>query len=1784
MQAQRPGQKSGGFAFGQTEKLTRRLQQLIHDYPEGLGIAKELLQNADDAGARVLHLIFDWRQHGTERLPDSRMAVLQGPALLAYNDRPFSSQDLENISEISRGGKLRSAAKTGRFGVGFNALYNVTDWPTFLTGDRLIVFDPHRSAVVEPGTEKPGFCWILNEGDCWQQFPDLMTPFEAVAELPVGTTNFPGTIFRLPLRSVEQAASSEIKNKPFTKENAQALIEEISTSREQLLIFLKYVEELHIAEIGSDGVRREMLAVVTSNPETVRVPRQRLREQLDGDIDEVLTRLESTSIAEPAAYRHEFLVRRDGRSERVSWQVVSGVFTDAEGELVAAARELDKAVPWAGAAARVSGARLRVNGQLYCSLPLPSVTGMPVHLHGYFDLNSNRSALMTEEGQTGSDRKRGQWNRLLVNRAVARAYATLIESLAGTLADDRAGDLYALWPVPCPVKPIDELPAHVARELAGRAVVRSAGDPRWVEFDKVRRLKAAWCELQEPLSLEGIALADPPLPEHVVRLVESAGVPIAPYTPGDLRAELRTRYQLGVPLDEAPRPSLRRRDWIESMLQFCLHDDPADLGGLPLALRADGRLAVFGMDTLYLAESQPREIFSSHPEWFLDAKFADRCSLKTSPAAKVVTMTPELVVVQLQHVVGCEGACIPWDPDQPDAPNARWLRRVMEYLFAEFGDSSLTLDRTRMQSLALVPGSDGNLYAPALTTTPLLAGDGTDSDTLKMVAGFDVPVVSAPPTLLRALSTFARAIRGYVYPLSAPDLVDTLAARGELPSRPQADLRRLLNFLSEPRWLSGMGAYNDDQKKRLCGLRIFPVICGECVALSEDVFRPSHPPPQLSGSFNLLQLGDGDRWLSLYEFLGVPPLDAQTLIRRFILPSYAEWSAPEKREALEWIRDHLDTAVNEIDAKREDPASLSAELAESRLILGCDGDYHTPRQVYDPRSEMVKEVLGEDVPMPDMRHYSDGASHWLKFFLDLGMVRQPNASDLVRRIDQLCQLTAATEITPHLRARLTTIYTHIVEHWTELNAAVVRIGGGAERGFTEILRSKCWLPVERDPKELEQWASGFIPDDRLYAPSEVYLAQSANLVASQRPIFRGRQPEASMSEALGFPKHVEVELLLNHFEHVMALWVREPTRLLPERWNTILQAIYRELARFVANETSERSASVRARFAQHACLWSGTRFWRPDHAFEVKVPYFGTRRVRLRPEAEILPAFRLLGLRSEPEISDFVAYFEELAREFGAAPVPAEELDIVLAAYGKFGEEVRGSGYRNNSLIVLTTANTLAPANTVFANDAYWLDGRLQTDAVLLLHADLSVSVREAGEVGSLARAIREEPRGEPAEVESPRWTETANQWEVRIRSLEFRQALERLIHHEDGAARAHDLGWLADVRVVLTEPIITDLLLHRDSGWVTVGSGTGDAFFDRTRNAFFLNVEGEGLIKEWLAEKLAQQLDDTPLSNRLPLISLLDCVPATMDARLDRLRIKRLEVFEPEDPFFSGEDDGEDISEDERVAEVNTSESKGRRLTPTPGATVPPSSPTSEIRTLYRPSTTTSTSGTPRPARPPAPAARQDRAITYVSGGLDTAHADDDPEGARTAEDKQFRIQLGQRAVEKVCKYERDHRREPKEMPHNHPGYDVESCDPATGNVRLIEVKAINGPWSPRGVAISRTQFSAAQTHGENFWLYVVEHADDKEKAKIHPVRNPAGLISQFWFDHGWRALRTDEDAHPSAKFIPGRRMEMDGVGAGVIESIELRGEMRLITLRLEDGSVARPRPFNATTMRLKD
>ena len=102
--------------FGQKVDLTRRIREVLLNYPEGTTVLKELIQNADDAGATRVRFCLDRRVHGSDSLLSDGLAQWQGPALLAYNDAVFTEEDFVSISRIGGSTKHGQAWKTGRFG------------------------------------------------------------------------------------------------------------------------------------------------------------------------------------------------------------------------------------------------------------------------------------------------------------------------------------------------------------------------------------------------------------------------------------------------------------------------------------------------------------------------------------------------------------------------------------------------------------------------------------------------------------------------------------------------------------------------------------------------------------------------------------------------------------------------------------------------------------------------------------------------------------------------------------------------------------------------------------------------------------------------------------------------------------------------------------------------------------------------------------------------------------------------------------------------------------------------------------------------------------------------------------------------------------------------------------------------------------------------------------------------------------------------------------------------------------------------------------------------------------------------------------------------------------------------------------------------------------------------------------------------------------------------------------------------------------------------------------
>ncbi|MEX1093409.1 MAG: helicase-related protein [Acidimicrobiia bacterium] len=87
---------------------------------------------------------------------------------------------------------------------------------------------------------------------------------------------------------------------------------------------------------------------------------------------------------------------------------------------------------------------------------------------------------------------------------------------------------------------------------------------------------------------------------------------------------------------------------------------------------------------------------------------------------------------------------------------------------------------------------------------------------------------------------------------------------------------------------------------------------------------------------------------------------------------------------------------------------------------------------------------------------------------------------------------------------------------------------------------------------------------------------------------------------------------------------------------------------------------------------------------------------------------------------------------------------------------------------------------------------------------------------------------------------------------------------------------------------------------------------------------------------------------------------------------------------------------------------------------------------------------------------------------------------------------EVDQRAVAAVLAAERALKREPQEMPHHNPGYDIESRDPATGDLYFIEVKGrIEGSDT---VTVKARQVRQAQNTPDRFILALVSVPEDRD------------------------------------------------------------------------------------------
>ncbi len=110
---------SKGFQSDPAEYINTIKQNLADRYHDGFSILKELVQNADDAGATQVDIAWIPGRMGPNLHP-----LMGGPAVLVLNNGRFTKSDEESIRHMGLNDKQAEKASIGKFGLGLKSIFH----------------------------------------------------------------------------------------------------------------------------------------------------------------------------------------------------------------------------------------------------------------------------------------------------------------------------------------------------------------------------------------------------------------------------------------------------------------------------------------------------------------------------------------------------------------------------------------------------------------------------------------------------------------------------------------------------------------------------------------------------------------------------------------------------------------------------------------------------------------------------------------------------------------------------------------------------------------------------------------------------------------------------------------------------------------------------------------------------------------------------------------------------------------------------------------------------------------------------------------------------------------------------------------------------------------------------------------------------------------------------------------------------------------------------------------------------------------------------------------------------------------------------------------------------------------------------------------------------------------------------------------------------------------------------------------------------------------------------
>jgi hypothetical protein len=714
----------------------------------------------------------------------------------------------------------------------------------------------------------------------------------------------------------------------------------------------------------------------------------------------------------------------------------------------------------------------------------------------------------------------------------------------------------------------------------------------------------------------------------------------------------------------------------------------------------------------------------------------------------------------------------------------------------------------------------------------------------------------------------------------------------------------------------------------------------------------------------------------------------------------------------------------------------------------------------------------------------------------LGVASQPRIEHLLNRVRELIKVSPGPSVAQAVQ--------RIVAHLGQ------RIERPEDVRRLEPLRTLRWLPARGK-------------SDRWYAPNELYADYQAYLFESQALFLdlpnRVQTSSRQFLEDLGLGITPPTSLVVKHLLHQASQGI------------PVNAEVYR-----VLNDRADDP--VLAQLRGKPCLWIGDAYRQPNQVFWGEHP-FGRYRWRLgdqlRTYGKLLSA---LNVCEAPTGKDVIGVLKEIASEFGATgrPLDDEGHAVLMNCWRSISSMLRTEGVAKQDVEALHSIKCVSDKTRVlnppdwmfFENRAGLADkfGDYIARNVIPRPLDTGDALSVAG-IRSLGTAVAVElvecrsPKEDPglSQRMCSRRNEIARVLDALSAENGTLEVLDRLQGIECHVAESIEIKYRLDAFNLNLESVVERV----------------PALYQAEANALLYAQRDHTMPWASIARELAVALypDEDPGRFAAGLKEAL--APDTAGeaaAVLDELGFARLDtsiaaqisnvntaVGLGTDAPVGGQDGNGSGSGQQPVGPIST----GAAIESLLGQGAPQPTPPADPPGSPEPTGAGSGGGhfrngggagggarhrtghhTPAKRSPGSQGGRP--FISYVA-----AHPSDeepDPDGL----DALKRQALEEQAIRLILDDEPQLQRTPK---HN-PGYDLFEADDDDQPIRWVEVKAMSGGLMDRPVGMSHTQFECAQEHGEDFWLYVVEHAADSD-ARIIRIQDPAGKSRTFTFDQGW-------------------------------------------------------------------